>query len=235
MFTLRSLVMLVTIGACGSSESTPDATAPLDLPMNIIVLDDRIEVYMDAADRGSCLCTATRFPAPGRCSFLTDAGPCSGNPYCPSCITDVGVELDGQRLTPTIRGDTDPWTLYYDPFAAGQLSVVLEGCGHPQTRIPVDGIPFPQTTVTAEYVNGRPHAAWTSDAMVVSTMVTIYGPIAPDLCHVQNVSDYTSETLMYARSVRVSPFVSRTELDTEFGHATIWRGGNGFAMFPPSP
>ena len=233
---MRFAVVLLLGGAaaaaCGESSTMPDSQVPLTFPMRIVVSAGAVQVYMEAADLGGCACSAVIFPSVGSCSFLTDAGPCSGNPYCRSCITDFGVEVNGVRLTPTGDGGNDPWTRYYGTIPNGQLSLVLAGCGHPPTRISLDGPAFPRVTVAADYVNGAPHVSWITDAVPLSTLLTLYGGSHGDLCHVQDGSDYTFAGWMYASAVAVQPLGSRMDVDTEFGPATIWRSGAASAMFP---
>ncbi len=205
------------------------------IPMRIVVSDGAVQVYMEAADLGNCGCSKLVFPEIGSCSFLTDAGPCNDAPYCTSCISDFGVEVNGERLTATGYSGNDPWTRYYGAFPAGELSLVVAGCGHPTTRISLDGPAFPEATATADYVDGIPHVSWTTSTPPLSTLLTLYGGTHGDLCHTHDVSEYAFTDWMYARSVDVQPLGSRVDIDTEFGPATIWRAGNAFAMFPPMP
>lgn len=220
----RLLVTALALGACNTA-------APVDLPMDIVVTDGRVEIYLEGADLGGCECNETRFPAPGTCSIVSDVNPCGES--CDSCITDLGVELDGKRLAPKRRSSPDPWSFEYEPFASGSLAVVIEGCGHPKTRFSIDGPAFPSTTVTANYVNGKQHVQWTSDASTDLGSLLSFTNIYGRLCHVAG-TDYTDD---YGGNldVEVNPFVSRTELDTELGHATIWRGGRASASFPLRP
>jgi hypothetical protein len=182
---------------------------------------------MEAADLGNCGCSALKFPAVGSCSFLTDVSPCNDFPCNKSCITDVGVEVNGARLeAPTpVYGGNDPLTRNYGMFPAGQLSLVLAGCGHPTTRISLDGPAFPQATATADYVSGMPHVSWTTDTPSLGALLTLYGGDYGAFCYVQDVSDYTF-TVPFATSIEVQPLGWRADVDTEFGSATIWRAGS---------
>lgn len=219
---------LLALAACN--------TTVVDLPMNIVVTDGHVEIYMEAADLG-CECNEIVFPAPGTCATLTDANPCGGMDSCHSCITDIGVELDGKRLAPTRHGGKDPWWFEYDPFAAGSLSVVVEGCGHPKTRIPIDGPAFPTTTtVTADYDSGlNAHVTWTSDAPPGTGAFVSLSNTYGQMCHVTSGTEFTADGWARSLDAEVIPLVSRTELDTAVGHATIWRGGRAFATFPTTP
>lgn len=40
--------------------------------MQIVVSDQALQLYMEAADVAGCDCFALEFPAPGECSFLGD-------------------------------------------------------------------------------------------------------------------------------------------------------------------
>jgi hypothetical protein len=203
--------------------------------MRIVVTEHAVQMYTDAADQRGCDCSAFIFPVVGACSISTDAGPCSSG-YCGSCITDFGVEVNGTRVPPRISGGYDPWTLYYTgALPSSGLSLVLEGCGHPSTRIPLDGPAFPQTTATADYIDDVPHVSWASDAPSLGTLLTFFGPISPDLCHVQGETEHSFTHLPYERvgtSVLVQSLVSRTDINTDFGAATIWRAGSSLAPFP---
>ena len=227
-----ALILVVASAAACESSAPSDDEEPLTIPMRIVVTDNAVQVYMEAADLGTCSCSPQLFPAVGSCSPVTDANPCSGNPNCTSCVTDVGVELNGTRLAETIYGGNDPWTGYYGTIPSGQLSLVLAGCGHPTTRIALDGPAFPRVTAAADYVNETPHVSWTTDVAPLSTLVTLYGGTHGDLCNVQDVSEHTFTGWTYGASVGVQPLGSRVDVDTELGPATIWRAGVASATFP---
>jgi hypothetical protein len=216
--------LVALLGACGN--------AGRELPMHVVVTDHTVAAYLDAADILPCSCHPFVFPAVGACSTSTDANPCEGNPYCPSCVTDFGVELNGQQLTPTVTTGNDPWGGYYAPFAAGALELVIAGCGHPATRIPLDGAAFPSATATADYVGGTAHASWTTDATSQQALVSIYTGYTGHLCFVSGASDYTFTGYSYGTAVNVQPLAAPTELDTDVGHVTIWRAGDASADLP---
>lgn len=226
-----SLLVVAAATCSDAAEQTP----PPHIPMQIVVSSSAVQVYMQAADLGDCGCSAVAFPTVGACSFLTDANPCNTSPFCQSCFTDVGVELNGELLTPTAYGGHDPWTRYYGEFRSGELSLVLNGCGQPTTRVSLDGAPLLQPTATADYVGGAPHVMWTIGAPVLSTMLTLYGGTHGELCHVQDVAEYTFTNWTFASSVGVQTFGSRADVETAFGPATIWRAGDAFATFPTLP
>ena len=208
------------------------AESARDLPMHVIVTDRSVTAYLDAADILPCGCHSFSFPLVGECSTSTDANPCDGNPYCPSCVTDFGVELDGQRLTPTSNRGSDPWGGFYAPFASGSLELVIAGCGHPTTRIPLDGPAFPSATATADYVGGTAHASWTTDASSQQALVTVFTGYTGHMCFVAGAADYTFPGYSQAISVDVQPLAAPIELDTPLGHATVWRAGDASAPFP---
>jgi len=229
------LAIVTTFAAgCTGTSSSPDA-ASQTFPLRVVVTDRSVQVYTDAADLGTCTCSALTFPAVGSCSGITDANPCDGNPYCNSCITDFGVEVDGQRLSPPVSGGTDPHAAYFDMLPAGQLSLVLAGCGHPSTRISLDGPAFLDASATADYVNGTAHVSWNTSGAPLGTLLEIDGGLGGDLCQVQDVSEYTFASWPRALGVQVWPLGSRADVDTAFGPATIWRAGNAWAQFPMSP
>jgi hypothetical protein len=216
---------------CSASHSTP-----LEIPMNIVVTDGVVQVYMDAVDLGNCDCAVTTFPTIGACTPLTDANPCDGNPYCTSCITDFGIEVNEQRLVPTAAtGNSDPRMFYGDAFPPGDLSLVVAGCGHPSTRISLDGAPFLQVSAVTDHVDGTQHVSWTTDAPASSALVTIASEFSGDLCRVQGVSDYTFGNAVTGLSVQVQALDVEQDVVTEFGTAAIWRGGSAEAQFPPPP
>jgi hypothetical protein len=204
-----------------------------DIPMQILVSAGGVQVYTGAIDLMPCTCQALAFPAVGTCSFLTDAGPCDGNPSCHSCLTDFGVEVDGVRLAPTGYGGTDPHALYYGTFPSGQLALVLAGCGRGTWRIPLDGPALPSPTVQATYVNGVPTVAWATDVPAQNAMLTLSSGTHGELCLVQNVEEYSFQGWGPPQSVSVQTFGAPTEMQTAFGMATIWRGGASGATFPP--
>lgn len=203
--------------------------------MQVVVTDGEIQVYMDAVDLGSCGCAALPFPEVGSCSYITDASPCNEDPYCQSCITDFGIEVDGQRLAPTRSGGDDPWTRFYGSFPSGQLSLALAGCGHPLTRISLDGPAYLQTTATADYVNGVPHVSWTTNTPPLTTLATLWDSLSGEICNVQSAADYTFSGWVHGYAAAVQPLGSRMVVDTDFGTATIWRAGTASATFPPAP
>jgi hypothetical protein len=221
--------------ACRASDAISDGQLPIDLPLRIVVSERAVRLYMDARDLGDCGCSAVRFPTVDACSFLTDANPCSGSPFCESCITDIGVEVNGERLTPTAYGGRDPLTRYYETFPSGQLTLVLAGCGHPTTRISLDAGAFLESTATADYVDGVPRVRWTTDAPALSTLLTLYSGSHGDLCHVQDVAEYSFAGWTSANSVTVQPLDSRVDIDTDFGPATVWWAGTASAIFPTPP
>ena len=223
---------VVLVSACASKTPPSDAMEP-DLPMQILVSATGVQVYTGAIDLMPCTCQALAFPVVDTCSFLTDAGPCDGNPACHSCFTDFGVEVDGVRLTPTGYGGTDPHMLYYGTFPSGQLTLVLAGCGRGTTRIPLDGPALPNPTVQATYVGGVPTVAWTTDLPAQNAMLTLSSGSHGDLCLVQNIEQYSFQGWGPSQSVTVETFGAPTETETAFGMATIWRGGVSGATFPP--
>lgn len=225
--------MVVLIAACGGSKPLPDSQQPLDIPMQILVSGGGVQVYMGALDQMPCSCRAVAFPAVSTCSFLTDAGPCNTTPFCHSCFTDIGVEADGVRLTPTGYGGADPHALYYGSFPGGQLTLVLDGCGRGTVRIPLDGSALPNPTVEASYINGVPSVAWTTDLPTESVMLTLNSGSHGDLCLEPNVGQYSFQGWMAAETVIVQTFGRPAEIQTVFGSATIWRGGASGATFPP--
>ena len=232
-----AIVTAFVAGCTGTGTGTgssPDA-APQTFPLRVVVTDRSVAVYTDAADLGTCSCIALTFPAVGSCSGITDGNPCDGDPYCNSCITDFGVEVDGQRLTPQASGGTDPHAAYFDMLPAGQLSLVLAGCGHPSTRISLDGPEFLGTSAMADYVNGSAHVSWSTSGAPLGTLLEIDGGLGGALCQVQDVSEYTFGSWPKALGVQVWPLGSRADVDTAFGPATIWRAGNAWAQFPMSP
>jgi hypothetical protein len=237
----RTLIVTTTIAiaigsGCGEHHSMPDTPETLQVPMQVVVTKGTIQVYTNAVDLGDCMCTALNFPDVGSCSYITDSSPCNVDPFCHSCITDVGIEIDGQRVAPIGDGGNDPWARYYDSFPSGQLSLVIAGCGHPTTRIPLDGPAYLQTSVTADYVSGVPHVRWTTDLPPLSSLVNFSASLGGELCHAPGtVSDYTFTGYLGGLSVEVQPLGFRADVDTEFGPATIWRAGDAYAMFPPMP
>src|SRR5689334_344222 len=111
------LAVLLVVAACDKAAPAVVVDADVDskstlvipvLPMNIVVSDHLVEVYMEAVDYGDAGCVVTPFPVIGECSVSVDGNPCSFYPEEYSCITDVGVELDGQRLVPAHPGGSDP-------------------------------------------------------------------------------------------------------------------------------
>jgi hypothetical protein len=199
--------------------------------MQIVVTDVSVQVYMHGADLGNCGCNAVTFPAVDSCSFLTDASPCNVDPYCRSCITDFGVVASGQPLTPSNSGGADPLTRYYETLPAGDLFLWITGCGHPTTLIPLDGPAFPQTSATADYVNGVPTVSWTAGTSTLSTLLTLSSGTHGELCNATG-SAYTFAGWGNSSGVDVWPLVSRSDLDTTFGSATVWHAGAASATFP---
>lgn len=228
------LVAAFAATGCGANLGTPDSGGPLEIPMQIVVGDGFVQIYMEGADLGGCSCQAVAFPAAGACSFLTDAGPCDSNPSCRSCLTDVHVEVGGTPLPLLGTRSADPLTLAYGTFPAGALALVVAGCGHPSTRISLDGPAFPHATVTADFASGgAPHVTWATDAGSVGALLTLRGGSHGELCHVEGASEYTFTDWMFGSSIVVEALASRTEAMTEFGAATVWRAGAAGAMFPP--
>lgn len=217
-------LLIAMVAACSD--------AGRELPMHVVVTDRTVTAYLDAADILPCGCHPFVFPAAGACSTSTDANPCDGNPYCPSCVTDFGVELNGERLTPAVMRGTDPWGGYYAPFAEGKLELVIAGCGHPTTRISLDGGAFPSATAAADYVGGMAHASWTTNATSQQALVTLYGGYSANTCFVSGATDYTFTGYAQGLSVGVQPLGAPTEIDTELGRVTVWRAGDASAQFP---
>lgn len=236
---MRVFIVVMAIAACDApTPAQPDAAVdgrpPLVLPtipMNIVVTQSSISVYMDAADFGGFnACVVTPFATVGQCSGAVDGNPCWALKPALSCITDVGVELDGQRLQPQHPGGTDPWTFYYEPFGTGALSLVIAGCGHPETRIALDGPPRLQVEVSAVLENRDVHVAWTTDGPTTSAMAKA----GPAFCHVEGVNEYTFKNWpdMYAG---VTAFNSRSDVVSDFGPATIWSGTAAYTMVQGFP
>lgn len=221
---MRAWLLGAALAGCGGGGR--------DLPMHVVVTDHSVTAWLDAADILPCNCHPFVFPAVGSCSTDTDAGPCSGNPYCPSCVTDFAVEEDGVRMTPTADGGNDPWTRYYDQFSDGTHTLVIAGCGHPTTRISLDGAAFPTAVATVQQASGDTLVSWTTNATNQQALVTRSGGFGAETCFVDSASQYTF-TGTSGLGVQVEPLGARTELDTELGHATIWRAGVASVQLPP--
>lgn len=212
---------------------------PIEIPMNIVVGDHSLVLYMNGRDKVGCDCLPVEFLAVGERGIGSDAQPCGLPSNCPagSCITELGVEVDGARLA-THDMDLyleDPWVLPYDPFPTGVTTLVIAGCGHPETRIPIGRPALPIVTVTADYVAGHPHVSWTTSIPAVSAMVSISAPTAGGHgAHVPgSETEYTETELWSAFFASVTAYVSSVEVATEFGPATVWHAGVGSARFPP--
>ncbi len=202
-----------------------------ELPMHVIVTDHSVAAWLDAADILPCNCKPFVFPAAGSCSTSTDAGPCSGNPYCPSCITDFAVEENGVRMTPIADGGNDPWMRYYDHFSDGTHALVIAGCGHPTTRISLDGAAFPTATATVQQGSGDTLVSWTTDATTQQALVTRSGGYGADTCFVEGASQYTFAGAG-GLGVEVQPLGVAHDAETALGHVTIWRAGDASAQLP---
>lgn len=226
-------MLIAVITGCSSPELVE--SEPLVLPMQIVVSDGGVSVYLDGADFSGCGCFPLRFPAPNECSFLSDVNTCNLTTYCQSCITDLHVEVDGIALEPTWLGGHDPWGRGYESFPPGELMLVIAGCGHDATRIPLDGAPFGEVTAVADYVDGVAHVAWTTNVPAPTTLLTMYGGWHGEVCRVDGASEYSFETWPAANYVITQPAAAITELDTELGPVTLWRVGMTTADFPPSP
>ena len=216
--------LLVLVAACGD--------AARELPMHVVVTDHSVTANLDAADILPCGCQPFPFPAVGACSTSTDANPCDGNPYCPSCVTDFGVELNGQRLTATSESGGEPWRQDFAPFGPGELELVIAGCGHPTTRISLDGAGFPSVTASADYVGGTAHASWMTDATSQQALVSIFTGYTEHTCFVSGAAEYTFTGYSYGTGVNVQPLGAPRELETALGHVTVWRAGEASAQLP---
>lgn len=230
---MARLGLLLALCACDVAPN-PEHKPVLPIPLQVVVSDSSIAVYMDGADLRDCTCEPLAFPALGTCSFITDANPCNGNRVCDSCITEFGVEVDGAPVAVGTNGATDPRTITRDtPFPPGALALVIGGCERATIRIPLDGAPFGTPTATADYVGtNMPHVSWTTDVAAASTLVTLYGGTHGDLCHVAGASEYTFADWMFGSYAIVQPLTSRVDIPTDFGPATVWRGDAVSATFP---
>lgn len=230
----------ITALALAACESESGSAPPIDLPMQIVVSEHEVSVYMEAADLGTCDCSEVTFPAPGTCTLTTDANPCSGNPVCRSCLTDIHVEVDGAPLAPDAGGTigTDPWRAHYAFYPVGALELVIEGCGHLPTRIPLDAIAFPKTTVVAEWNidTHTPRARWTveSPSPAPETLVTLRSEFGSTFCRTSAASEHTF-TSVFGRSIEAEPLFSHRDIETEVGFVTVWRAGFDSADLPSRP
>jgi hypothetical protein len=231
---------VAAIAACdgGATPAVPDAdvdaaslTIPV-IPMNIVVTDRSIQVYMEAIDFGDVGCVVTPFPEIGQCSAFVDGNPCGALDLTQSCLTDIGVEIDGVRVQPMFRGENDPWTFYDSRFGTGSLALVVAGCGHPETRISLDGPPLPTVQVSAVLENGDAHVSWTTDLPATSAIAFVATGLYTPFCHVEGVNERVFGHLTSAMSASVQAINSRTNVVTELGNATIWRAGVAHADFP---
>jgi len=221
------LAIVVGCGSEGVHAGPPDAQLTF-FPMWIVVTDGGVAMYTNGADFGDCTCTALRFPDVGTCSFISDAGPCPGQ--CLSCIRRFDVEVNGQSDSSVVNGE-DPWATAFTQVPGSSLTLVLEGCGHPTTRIPLDGPAFPEATAMADYVGGKPHVSWTEDASATSTLVTLQGGLHGEFCNLSG-TEYTFDDWDFAYWAAVAPLAAPTSVETNFGPATVWRAGGASAQFP---
>lgn len=230
---MRRTFVVIAVAACDAPAPTQpdaavDAKPPLVLetiPMNIVVTQRSIEVYMEALDLGERDCKVTTFPTiGGACSWSADGNPCWGHDASASCITNIALELDGKSVLPANRGGIDPWTFYDERFDDGTLTLIVAGCGHPATRIPL-GSPSPmQAGVTAVQENRDVHVTWTTDPPASSAIVGVSGTLFSQACHTVGINEQTISNMPNARLANVIGVDTRTDLVTDFGPATIWRG-----------
>jgi hypothetical protein len=142
------------------------------------------------------------FQTVGNCAALSDVFSCTGGRIdeCVSCFTDISVQVDGVRQEPTGFGSYEPWTQYYEPFAAGALELVLVGCGRDETRVSLDGPAFVQPSVTATFVDGVPTVSWTTELPAASALVTLYGGVSGETCHLSGVDRHQFTQWTHARN-----------------------------------
>lgn len=120
---MRWFVVLMALAACDESPrvhqhymppDAPKSTFVLDtIPMNIVVTPGFVEVWMEGIDFGAAqlACVGSHFALPGECNGYGDADPCGARPANASCLTDIAIEVDGQRVETT--------EYLYDPYVFG--------------------------------------------------------------------------------------------------------------------
>lgn len=105
------------------------------------------------------------------------------------------------------------------------LTLVVAGCGHAKTRIPLDGAPQPTVQVSATRTNANIRVTWSTSSPTPSAFVTL----SPVYCHVADVNEHVFGWPSQVMTARVTAFVAPTDVVTDLGHATIWRGGTATA------
>jgi hypothetical protein len=176
--------------------------------MDIVVGPHGAQTYLRGADLAPCMCDVTLFPALGECIGESDASVClvpDKHATCESCMTKRSVE--GNEL-------------------------VMAGCGRDETRIPLGDTAFITPVVTATIDADMVTVSWTTDTPAASALVTIGGFYTSVTCHIATATQYTfAQPWETPRFAGVTALTPPSEIDTAFGHATIWRGDSGSVMF----
>ena len=233
-----AVVVAIVAGGCDDPArvhphyTSPDARKSTlvveTIPMNIVLTEHSVSVYMEAVDFGDSDCVVTPFPTVGHCSVSVDGGPCWAKAPAESCITDLAIELDGQRLTPANFGGTDPWRYFYsERLDSGMATLVIAGCGHAEARIPLSGSALLQVQVSAVKENRDVRVTWATDQPASSAIAELSNGLFAPFCHVEGTNEYLFTNFGGAEWAQVSAISTRTELATDFGPATVWRAGTG--------
>ena len=84
-------------------------------------------------------------------------------------------------------------------------------------------------------MNGSPSVSWTVDPPAASAIVSVGGTYDGDSCHVMaSAHTFTMFPMASTLAVGVTTFVAPRELDTAFGHVSIYRAGAaGTTLMPP--
>ena len=223
------VLVLVLIASCGGGAppigvvDAPSKRVDLD----VLVTAGGAAIYTGDTDLG-CACSDgnDHFPAPGTCAGETDAVLCS----CPdSCFTDIGLEASGVRIATGTHMAGSPIRLGYTGPRA-DLALVLEGCGHARTEIPLAVAQLPTPTVSM--TRAAPQqitVSWQSNLPEVGALPELSFGTGAEWCHVTGTQSHTFEGTTLGSGAIVSGDVTSisqdAEVSTPLGPVHVWWGG----------
>jgi hypothetical protein len=227
------VLVLVLVASCGGgapSGGLVDAAAQR-VDLDVLVTAGGAAIYTGDTDLG-CACSDgnDHFPAPGTCAGDTDAVLCSCQD---SCFTDVGLEAGGVRVaTGTHMAGSRIWLGYNGPRA--DLVLVLEGCGHARTEIPLAVAQLPTPTVSM--TSGAPQqvtVSWQSNLPEVGALPELSFGIGAQWCHITGTQSHTFDGPYLVPGALISSVVTsisqHAEVATPLGPVHIWWGGRADA------